>query len=367
MNVFHTHVRRVAVAAALTSAAVGAHAAQWFPLEVRATATDGSSKLISYVGQPKATQPWQICVSLPHMKDPFFVAADYGVIEEAKRLGVKVQVLDAGGYTELSQQISQVQNCVAGGAKAVVLVGISRDGMGNLLATLKSKHVAVVDAVNGMASDDVGARVLTSPYDEGLHAGQYLAKKYPAGSKPVRVAWFPGPAGAGFVSAFTNGFMTGIKGSAVQVVDTRNGDVGKEVQARLAENALQAHKDLDYLVGTAVTIEAAVPLLRAHHLENRVKLVSLYATPGVLRDVKDGTVEAVHVSPVVTTARMALDTAVRLLQDPQPEPLVQYDTIGRVYTAKDIGSLDPQTVIAPQGFSPSFRYAGNQAVSPARD
>jgi protein TorT len=315
--------------------------------------------MISYVAQSKATQPWQVCVSFPHMKDPFFVAADYGVIEEAKRLGVKVQVLDAGGYTELSQQISQVQNCVAGGAKAVVLVGISHDGMGNLLDNLKSKHVVVIDAVNGIGSNDVGARVLTSPYDEGLHSGQYLARRYPAGSKPVRVAWFPGPAGAGFEVAFTNGFMTGIKGSAVQVVDTRNGDVGKEVQARLVENALQAHKDLDYIVGTAVTVEAAVPLLRAHHMDKQVKLVSLYATPNVLRDVKDGTIEAVHVSPVVTTARMALDTAVRLLQDPKPEPLVRYDTVGRIYTAQTLDTLDEQTVIAPEGFKPVFRYAGN--------
>ena len=33
-------------------------------------------------------------MSLPHMKDPFFLAANYGVVEEAKRLGVRVRTLD---------------------------------------------------------------------------------------------------------------------------------------------------------------------------------------------------------------------------------------------------------------------------------
>ncbi len=358
MKGLQTYARCLAVAAAMTGAA-GAYAADGFPVPVRVTAADGTQKMIDYTGQNKATQPWQICVSFPHMKDPYFVAADYGVIEEAKRLGVKVQVLDAGGYTQLSSQISQIQNCVAGGAKAVVMVAISREGMGNLLDTLKQKNVVVVDAINGVTSTDVGARVLTSPYDEGLHSGQYLAKLHPAGSPPVRVAWLPGPAGAGFVNAFNNGFMTAIKGSAVQVVETKNGDVGKEVQARLVENVLQAHKDIDYIVGTAVTIEAAIPLLRAHQLEKQVKLVSLYLTPGVLVGLKDGSVEAAHVSPVVTTARMTIDTAVGLLQEKQAAPLVQYDTIGRVYTAKDIGTLDVNTVLAPEGFKPAFRYAGS--------
>jgi protein TorT len=359
MNTKRLNVRAMAAAVLLTGGlSVAAQAADWFPVQVRATALDGSQKLIEYQGQSKASQPWQICVSLPHMKDPMFVAADYGVIEEAKRLGVKVQLLDAGGYTQLSQQVSQVQNCVVGGAKAVVLVAISREGMGNLLTSLKQKNIKVVDAINGVNSNDVAARVLTSPYDEGLRTGQYMAKQHPAGSPPVRVGWFPGPTGAGFEIAFNNGFLTGIKGSAVQVVATMNGDVGKEVQARLVENLLQARKDVDYVVGTAVTVEGAIPLLRAHHLENKVRLVSLYMTPGVLQGLKTGAIEAAHVSPVVTTARMMIDTAVRVLQAQPPEPLTQYDTIGRVYTAKEIGSLDVNTVLAPEDFKPVFRYAG---------
>jgi protein TorT len=285
------------------------------------------------------------------MKDPFFLAADYGIIEEAKRLGVRVQVLDAGGYTQLANQVSQIENCVAGGAEAVIMVAIAQDGMDNLLAELKRKNIPVVDAVNGVTSKDVSAKVLTSPRDEGFRAGEYLARQHPKG-KPVKVAWLPGPAGAGFVEAFNSGFQEGIKNSGVVVAETKYGDVGKEVQARLVEDILQTHKDIDYVVGTAVMVEAAVPLLRARNLQDKVKLVSVYMTPGVYQHLQRKAVAAAGSAPVVHTARVMIDTAVRLLE--RKAEHTHIGTLGEVYTPADFKKLDPTSVLAPAGFKPVF-------------
>lgn len=339
---------------ALLVGAWTAQAANWHPLTVNST-VDGKVTQAGYTPIAKASKPWSICVSFPHMKDPFFLAANYGMVEEAKRLGVQVQFLDAGGYAQLNNQVSQIENCVAGGAQAVVMVAIAADGMNNLLGELKKKNIPVVDAINGVSSKDTGARVLTSPRDEGFRAGQYLAKKHPKGGKAARVAWLPGPAGAGFVEAFNTGFYEAIKDSAVQVVETKNGDVGKEVQARLVEDLLQTHKDLDYLVGTAVMAEAAVPILRARNLQNKVKLVSVYMTPGVYQGLKNKSIEAAGSAPVVLTARIMLDTAVRLLENK-----VEYrdvGTLGQVYTQSDVQTLVADTVLAPASFKPIFKLA----------
>jgi len=100
---------------------------------------------------------------------------------------VSIQVLDAGGYTQLNNQITQIEDCVAGGAQAVVLVAVSADGMDNLLRSLRDKNIVVIDATNGVSSDDVDARVLTNPHDEAYRAGEWLAKKHPKGSPEVRV------------------------------------------------------------------------------------------------------------------------------------------------------------------------------------
>ena len=353
-------VSRMAALALASAAAVAAPlatpahaAADWFPLQVNSVAPDGKKTPVSYEALPKAAQPWDICVSFPHMKDSFWLAADYGVVEEARRLGVHVQVLDAGGYTQLNNQISQIENCVAGGARAVVIGAISQDGLSNLLTELKKKNIPVVDAFNGIASPDVSARVLTVPRDEGERAGRYLAQKHPKGSPTVKVAWLPGPAGAGWVELFNQGFLDGIKDSAVQIVETKYGDTGKEVQARLIEDLLQTHKDIDYVAGTAVTAEAAVPVLRGRGLAGKVKVVSVYMTPGVYQGLKGKAVEASGMAPVVLTGRIAIDQAVRLVE--KKDVVKNVGPMGRVYTQADIGTLNTATVLAPADFRPVFK------------
>lgn len=344
---------QAATAAALVMGAAAAHAAVWYPLKVQAGAADKAA-LADYTPLAKASKSWSICVSFPHLKDPLFVAVNYGMIEEAKRLGAQVQTLDAGGYTGLNTQISQIENCVAGGADAVVMVAVARDGMNNLLAQLKAKNIPVIDAINGVSSTDTAARVLTSPRDEGLRAGQYLAKKHPAGSKTVKVGWLPGPSGAGFVEAFNSGFLEGIKGSAVVIAETKHGDVGKEVQARLVEDMLQTHKDLDYVVGTAVMAEAAVPLLKARKLQDRIKLVSVYMTPGVYANLKAKNIEAAGATPIPVLGRVMLDTAVRVLE--HKLEYADVNLLGKVWTSADIGKLEASSVLAPASFRPIFKF-----------
>ncbi|MDR5652425.1 TMAO reductase system periplasmic protein TorT [Ruixingdingia sedimenti] len=343
--------------AAVSVLATGALAEDaWYPLEVeaiKAGATERAPAAYSPLSATeKASKNWQICVSLPHMKDPFFLAMNYGMVEEAKLLGVDVQTLDAGGYDKLANQISQIENCVAGGADAVVMVAVSQDGMDNLLGELKQKGIPVIDAINGVSSRDTAARVLTSPYDEGLRAGQYLAAKHPAGSETANVGWLPGPAGAGFVTAFDSGFQKGIEGSAIKVVETKHGDVGKEIQAALVEDMLQTHDDIDYVVGTAVMVEGALPLLRAKGVQDKVKLVSVYTTPGVHASLKAGQIEAAGAAPVVLTSRVILDTAVRVLEN--KVEFTDVGTLGKVYTVDTIGELDPLAVMAPARYAPVF-------------
>lgn len=340
----------IAAVAASTSLV---QAADWFPLKANVSKMPfGDLAIGDYVPLTKASQDWSICVSFPHLKDPMFLALNYGMVEEAKRQGVRMQTMDAGGYTGLNTQISQIENCVAGGADAVVLVGIARDGMNNLLTQLKAKNIPVVDAINGVSSKDTGARVLTNPSDEAFNVGEYLAKKFPKG-KSAKVVWMPGPAGTGFVEAFNSGFLEGIKDSGVHLVETKYGDISKEAQARLVEDILQTHKDVEYIVGTAVMVEATVPLLKARKLQDKVKLISVYTTPGVFQYLKSGDIEAAGVAPVVPTGSVMLDAAVRLVE--KKVELSDVYTISKVYTSGDAKSLDPGIALAPPYFKPVFK------------
>jgi protein TorT len=164
-----------------------AYAADWYPYDAAKIeppfAADGKSVDVTYVPLDKASKPWNICVSFPHMKDAYWLGVDYGVAEEAKRLGVKMNLFEAGGYTELDKQISQIEDCVAAGAQAVVIGAISADGLNNLVSEIHKKNIPVIDVINGISSPDISAKSLVSFYTMGSESGAYLAKKHPAGSE----------------------------------------------------------------------------------------------------------------------------------------------------------------------------------------
>lgn len=341
---------------AATLAPRAASAADWFPYPaaemVPAFAADATPKDVTYTPLAKAAKAWDLCVSFPHMKDAYWLGVDYGVVAEGKRLGVKINLVDAGGYTELNKQISQIEDCVARGANAVVIGAISFDGLNNLVGELTKKGIPVIDVINGISSPALTAKSLVSFHTMGFEAGRYLAAKHPAGSPAVKVGWFPGPAGAGWVEAANKGFQAAVAGSAVQVLEPRYGDTGKEAQLRLVEDVLQATPDVQYIAGTAVTAEAAQGLLRERGLTDKIGLIAFYMTPGVYQGIKRGFIQAAPADSMVIQGRIAIDQAVRALEK---QDLVKH--VGPKIFVVDKTNIDKvprDSILPPEGFSPVF-------------
>lgn len=286
-------------------------AEDWYPYEAEevtpAFSTDGTASAVTYTPLEKADEAYDICVSFPHMKDAYWLGVDYGVTEEAKRLGVKMNLVEAGGYTELAKQVSQIEDCVAAGADAVIIGAISYDGLNNVIKETAAKGIPVIDVINGVSSPDISAKSLVSFYTMGFETGKYLAEKHPEGSDPAKVGWFPGPAGAGWVEAANSGFLEAVKGSAVEVLEPRYGDTGKEAQLKLVEDVLQSDPDVSYLAGTAVTAEAAQGLLRERGLTDEIGLLAFYMTPGVYTGIQRGMIAAAPADSMVIQGRIAMD------------------------------------------------------------
>ena len=328
----------------------------WFPFKVESWDPpfnmESPRKEMDYSPLEKAAQKWDICVSFPHMKDAYWLAVDYGVAEEAKRQGVKMTLVEAGGYTNLNKQISQIEDCVAGGAQAVIIGAISYDGLNNLVKEVTSKGVPVIDVINGMSSPDLTAKSLVSFGEMGFKAGEYIAKQHPKGSGKVKVAWFPGPPGAGWVEAGNTGFLDAVKDSDIEVVDTKYGDTGKEIQLKLVEDVMEAHPDINYIVGTSPTTEAAVQLLRDRGLQDKIKVVAYYFTPGVYENIKKGSVLAAPTDSAVIQGRIAIDQAVRALEKQDFTKHVGPKLY--VIDSSNIETFDYPSSLAPADYKPVF-------------
>lgn len=355
-----THaLKKVLLASTAALLPFAASADDWFPVSAIAIeppfSADGVEVPVEYIPLEAASQPWNICVSFPHMKDAYWLGVNYGVVAEARRLGVNMSVVEAGGYTELPRQISQIEDCVSAGADAVVIGAISFDGLNSLIREIAAQGIPVIDVINGVSSTDITAKSLVSFYTMGYETGAYLAETHPAGSEEVTVGWFPGPAGAGWVEAAHRGFMDAVEGSAVRVLEPRFGDTGREVQQRLVEDVLTASPDLRYIAGTAVTAEAAQGIVRERGLRGQVEILAFYMTPGVYSGIERGFILGAPADSMVIQGRIAVDQAVRALEGEDFIAHVGPEIF--VVDQNNIGEVDRNAILPPDNFSPVFTVA----------
>ena len=328
----------------------------WYPFRVELSGGNGSAKdekaVADYIPLDKATQNWSLCAVFPHMKDSYWLAVNFGLSSEVKRLGVQLRLYEAGGYDNLAVQIKQIGTCAAGGADGIIIGAISYHGLDALVARLRLQGVPVVDLVNGMSSDEIAAHSLVSFVEMGYQAGKCIARRHPMGRRPANVAWFPGPREAGWVRDGDRGFRRALSGSAAEIVDVRYGDTGRTEQAVLIRQVLDSRNDIDYIAGTAVPAGAAVKLLRSRGLSDRIQVVSYYFTPEVYREIKRGHILCAPTDSPVIQGRIAVDQMVRIL-----EHKPYHEKVGphvNIIDRSNVGSFDRETSLAPGGFRATY-------------
>lgn len=357
----HRHVRTSQLALAalilylLSPLAIAAGAA-WFPVEVDVWDPPFNNERLrkaeTYTPLQGAAKPWRICVSIPHLKDAYWEAVNYAVIDEAKRLDVSVRLYEAGGYGNLDVQRQQVEECMDSGADALIVGAISSDGLSDLAVQYAEEGKPVVDMATQMNPEGLAARAVGDYWDNGHETGLYLKKAHPPGERSLRVAWFPGPKGPGWSAAGDSGFRAAAADGGIEIVDTHWGDTGRAAQGTLIETALDAHPDIDVVAGTAVTAEAAVEILRKRGLTEQIEVMSYYYSPGVHRGISRGHILAAPSDKQAIQARIALDLVVRALEEK-----LQFRHVAPQVVVVDRGNIkqfDAATSLPPRGFRPIF-------------
>ena len=74
----------------------------WYPAEIDVWSPPFNTKhqhtLQQYMPPSHASRAWRICASIPHLKDDYWLAVNFGLVNEAKQLGVALNLYEAGGY-----------------------------------------------------------------------------------------------------------------------------------------------------------------------------------------------------------------------------------------------------------------------------
>ncbi len=113
--------------------------------------------------------------------------------EAARRYGVDLKVLEAGGYSQLATQQAQIDQCKQWGAEAILL-GSSTTSFPDLQKQVA--NLPVIELVNAIDAPHVKSRVGVPLVSDGLStSGRYLVQW--AHGKPLNVLLMPGPDNAG--------------------------------------------------------------------------------------------------------------------------------------------------------------------------
>ncbi len=307
-----------------------------------------------------AKKTYHIGVSLPHLKDSYWLAIDYGIIDEAKRAKVAVTIVEAGGYTALSNQQRQLRELQRSGVDGIIIGSISYKENNHLVSELVSKGMPVIAMVNDIEAGSINAKALVSFYDMGFYAGESVVEEVEAkGKSAISVLFFPGPRGSGWADETLEGFKAATEFSLVNItiVDVKWGDTETKTQFELIEEGLSLHPEIEYIVGNAVAADIAADILAEKGLT--AKIISTYITPPVYDKIKSGRITAAPSDMTVDQARIALDMMVRILNGELPGKDFPFRTgpLIQVISLANINKFSFERLFGPRYFKPIFTSA----------
>lgn len=188
-------------------------------------------------------------------------------------------------------------------------------------------------------------------YQMGFQVGEFLSKRHPKGSGETPIALLLGPQSSGGTKPVALGFYDAIKSSDIKIAISYWADNDKELQRNLVQQVIE-QPEIQYIVGSAVAIEAAISELRAAGKTKEIGLISSYLSHGTYRGLLRNKVLFAPTDKMVEQGRLSVKQATSYLRG-QP-----YEK----HSAPMIEALTPATLkdqiiadsLSPSEFRPVF-------------
>lgn len=334
------------------------------PLKKNGSADDAlaTGRVVSetYAMAAPASRSWRIAFLFPHVKDPYWVDCTYGLISEAHRLGVAIDIFPADGYDDLLGQLRKMDEVIAAKYDAIVISPISQTANNASIAKARSLGIPVFEMANDSTSDDLTIKVTSSLKGMGVDTTEWvIADAQRRGLKEINVALLPGPADAGWVMGEVEGTREAAKKSKIKIniVDIKYGDSDLIGQSRLAERMLSEHgKNIDYILGCTDCAPAAILPVKMAGLGKKIRIVAYGLTREMIGHIRRGEVAAATDVKGVSQARVVINAAVNFLEGRiAKRPHTILIRLGMV-DASNCATYDYGVTTAPAGYTTVLSY-----------
>lgn len=300
----------------------------------------------------KDVSDMKIAVLMPSLEGYVYVARIYGLFDEAEKLGIsKPTVLSAGGYDQLEVQIRQIDDMVAAGVDAIIIMPLSEEGVNVALNRAVDAGVNVIEMGNTSTAENVKCRVRVDHEALGRLLADHIGQKFPDGAN---IVCFNGPAGAAWsINETEKGFMPQLqeKYPKIHVLENKWCVYDASVAMTTMSDFLQAHDDIDYVYAAFDTYaEGAAAAIRAAGKEDKIQIDCAALSTVSLPLLQSGQVDYVIGSGPVFEARTAINNAKTMIQGGSVDPMTYIDLVP--YTPDDVksDSFDSSHEFYPEGW-----------------
>ncbi|GFN00838.1 hypothetical protein Sfulv_56480 [Streptomyces fulvorobeus] len=177
--------------------------------------------------------------------NPFRIAETQSIKDEAKRIGVK-KLLTTNAQSQLSKQISDVQDMLSQGAQFLIIAPLNSDGLEPALKAAAAKKVPVLTIdrkVNSAACKDYVAFLGSDFVEQGKRAADAMIK---ATDGKAKVAILLGASGNNVTTDRTKGFVDQIaaKAPGIEIVAQQTGEFARDKGQQVMEQLIQSKPEI---------------------------------------------------------------------------------------------------------------------------
>jgi ribose transport system substrate-binding protein len=304
---------------------------------------------------PKAKEKYQLGLSMVYLSDPLWVAFQYGVEQQLKKLGLpKPYVTAAGGYNKATDQIAQVEDLLVRGIDGLLLGPANPSALVPAVEQAVQNNVPVVNFAVGIDTEEIVTDIQATQELLGRTTAEFLGKELNGKGK---VFMLSGVAGSSWALGREKGFLDYMKEHHPEIVI-----VGKHYSKNdraeglnLAQDALQANPDIDaFYAGADIIAAGAADAIKGVGKTGQIKVVTM---AGISKDtqemIRNGEITMSLPYQAVEQGKMLVNMMVRYLNGERNLPKsigVPIETVSK----ENIDSFEVNKYLAPEDYKPSI-------------
>jgi ribose transport system substrate-binding protein len=224
--------------------------------------------------------------------NPFRIAETQSIKDEAAKVGVK-KLLTTNAQSQLSKQISDIQDMLAQGAQLLIVAPLNSDGLEPALTAAAAKHVPVITVdrkINAAACKDYLTFLGSDFVEQGKRAADAMIKV--TGGKG-KIAILLGASGNNVTTDRTKGFVDEIKAKApgLEIVAQQTGEFARDKGQQVMEQLIQSKPDITavYAENDEMGLGAVTALKGAGKKPGKdVKVISIDGTRNAVQALANG-------------------------------------------------------------------------------